>query len=184
MEDEAILALYAARNEEAIRCSAEKYGKYCHTIANRILQNDADSEECVSDTWLRAWCVIPPQKPQILSAFFGTITRNLALNRYAWEHTAKRGKDTVMVSADELSECIPDTIGTKTEDAVLKEVLNLFLSGLSKEARVMFVRRYWYLDSIKEIANHLGIGESKVKMSLLRSRKRLREFLEKEGIEV
>ena len=182
MEDAQIIALYFARNEEAIRRSDEKYGKYCRSIADRILKNDADSEECVSDTWLRAWNVIPPQHPQFLSAFFARITRNLALNRYAWDHAQKRGGDVLYMTLEELSECV----GTYDTDAVsddeLAKVMNRFISGLSKESRKIFLRRYWYMDTVKEIAKAYGIGESKVKMSLSRSRKRLKEMLEKEGI--
>ena len=182
MEDAQIIALYFARNEEAIRYSDKKYGKYCRSIADRILKNDADSEEYVSDTWLRAWNVIPPQHPQFLSAFFARITRNLALNRYAWDHAQKRGGDVLYMTLEELSECV----GTYDTDAVsddeLAEVLSRFISGLSKESRNIFLRRYWYMDTVKEIAKGCGIGESKVKMSLSRSRKRLKEMLEKEGI--
>ena len=182
MEDAQIIALYFARNEEAIRYSDKKYGKYCRSIADRILKNDADSEECVSDTWLRAWNVIPPQHPQFLSAFFARITRNLALNRYAWENAAKRGGDVLCMPLEELSECVGLCGGDTASDERLSEILDRFISGLSKESRKIFLRRYWYMDTVKEIAKAYGIGESKVKMSLSRSRKRLKEMLEKEGI--
>ena len=182
MEDNQIIRLYCERSEEAIRQTAAKYGNYCHTIAYNILHNLEDSEECVSDTWLRAWNVIPPQHPQFLSAFFARITRNLALNRYAWDHAQKRGGDVLYMTLEELSECV----GTYDTDAVsddeLAKVMNRFISGLSKESRKIFLRRYWYMDTVKEIAKAYGIGESKVKMSLSRSRKRLKEMLEKEGI--
>ena len=182
MEDAQIIALYFARSEEAIRYSDKKYGKYCRSIADRILKNDADSEECVSDTWLRAWNIIPPQHPQYLSAFFARITRNLALNRYAWEHTVKRGEDVLCMPLEELSECVGADDGDVISDGALADLLNRFVSELSAENRKIFVRRYWYLDPVKEIAARYGIGQSKVKMSLSRSRKRLKEMLEKEGI--
>jgi RNA polymerase sigma-70 factor (ECF subfamily) len=184
MDDTKIIDLYWARSENAISETATKYGKYCRTIAYNILRNNEDSEECVSDTYLRAWEAMPPQRPRRLQAFLGKITRNLSLDRYKRLSAEKRGGGEVPVALDELLECIPAENSTEKaiEDIALTESLNRFLGTLSTESRRIFLRRYWYLTPVKEIAKEYSIGESKVKMSLLRSRKELKQFLEKEGI--
>lgn len=184
MQDEAIIRLYWERSQEAVTQTDLKYGKYCHTIAWNILYNREDSEECVNDTWLKAWESIPPHKPQILKAFLGKITRNLALNRYEKAHAQKRGDGQTAVCLEELAECIPHTWhADQVEDSmVLTKCLNRFLGTLKPEERKLFVRRYWYMSPVKEIAQDYGLGESKVKMSLLRTREKLKTALEKEGI--
>lgn len=184
MEDKQILDLYWERSENAITETATKYGKYCHYIAYNILQDKEDSEECVNDTYLKAWNVIPPHRPNRLSTFLGKITRNLSLDKYKEKHTKKRGEGQIALALDELQECIPTTgsVEQAIDDMVLTEVLNHFLASLSAEARKIFMRRYWYLCSVKDIARDLSISESKVKMSLLRSRNVLKTMLEKEGI--
>ena len=186
MEDAAIIELYFARREEAITESDRKYGRYCTVIASNILKNREDAEECVSDTWLRAWRAIPPTRPSVLKIFFGKITRNLSLNRWEKEHAAKRGGDGMDAVLEELEECIADAgaAGWSADRAVLTDVLNCFLSELKPEQRVMFVRRYWYMDPVKVIAEELGCGESKVKMTLSRAREKLAARLKEEGIEV
>lgn len=186
MEEKQIIDLYWARSERAIDETARKYGKFCHSIAFNILANRQDSEECVSDTYLQAWNVIPPRRPNKLSAFLGKITRNLALKKYEKSNAQKRGGGQVVLALEELAECIPDpdTVERQVDDRILADKLNLFLSQLSAENRKIFLRRYWKLDSVKEIANAFGITESKVKMSLMRTRGRLRNFLEQEGIEI
>ena len=184
VNDQAIIELYWARDQLAIRESDEKYGPYCRTIAHNVLQDRLDSEECVNDTWHRAWESMPPQRPGLLRAFFGTITRNLALNRWEKQHAQKRGGGQLPLALEELSECLPatDSVERAVEERELTALLELFLESLPRQARVIFLRRYWFLMPVKDIAKGLSVSESKVKMSLLRSRNKLRELLEKEGI--
>lgn len=184
MDDKQILDLYWARSENAISETASKYGRYCHYIAHNILHNDEDSEECVNDTYLKAWETIPPKRPEQLATFLGKITRNLSLDRYRHSTTKKRGCGQVSLVLDELQECVPaaGSVEQVIDDLVLQETLNRFLSYLPTETRKIFMRRYWYLCSIKEIAADFGISESKTKMLLLRSRNQLKKLLEKEGI--
>ncbi|MBQ8929851.1 MAG: sigma-70 family RNA polymerase sigma factor [Oscillospiraceae bacterium] len=184
MEDKQIVDLYWARSEKAISETADKYGRYCYTIAYNILHSNEDSEECVNDTYLHAWNAMPDQRPNKLSAFLGRITRNLSLKRWEKYTAKKRGAGQVPLALDELQECIPATNQTDSvaDDIVLTDVLNRFLASLTAEKRNIFMRRYWYLSSVAEIASDLAISESKVKMSLLRSRNELKQLLEKEGI--
>ena len=184
MEDKQIVDLYWARSEKAISETADKYGRYCYTIAYNILHSNEDSEECVNDTYLHAWNAMPDQRPNKLSAFLGRITRNLSLKRWEKYTAKKRGAGQVSLALDELQECIPATNQTDSvaDDIVLTDVLNRFLASLTAEKRNIFMRRYWYLSPVAEIASDLAISESKVKMSLLRSRNELKQLLEKEGI--
>ena len=186
MDDSAIVELYLSRSENAIDETAKKYGGYCMTVAENILHDRSDSEECVNDTYLRAWNSIPPHKPKMLGTFLGKITRNLAIGKYRGENAQKRGGGQVALALDELAECVTadavDPAEKVTDDIALRGAINRFLASLSDDARLIFMRRYWYLCSVAEIADDLGVGESRVKMSLLRSREKLRAFLEKEGI--
>ena len=184
MEDNQIIRLYFDRSEEAISQTAAKYGKYCHTIAYNILHNFEDSEECVNDTYWKAWNIIPPRRPRRLAAFLGRITRNLSLDKYRYYTADKRNGGELAVALEELGDCISfiGSMDDHTEEIVLVEVLNSFLASLSAEHRKIFMRRYWYVSSVKEIADDYDITESKVKMSLLRSRNQLKAALEKEGI--
>ena len=186
MEDTMIIDLYVKRIEAAITESDRKYGAYCGTIAGNILKNAQDTEECVNDTWLRAWNTIPPTIPVRLKAFFGRIARNLALNRWERERAAKRGGSEADLALDELTECISNARAEEwsADRAVLTDVLNRFLSELPEETRGMFVRRYWYMDPVKDIAARYGAGESKVKMTLMRARRELAKQLAAEGIDV
>lgn len=183
MNDSQILELYRARSENAIAETANKYGKYCHYIARNILHDNEESEECVNDTYLKAWENIPPQRPKQLGTFLGKITRNLALNKYKHDTTQKRGAGQVSLALDELQECLPDgsDVEQVVDELVLTETLNQFLASLPTETRKVFMRRYWYVSSIKEIAADFNISESKVKMLLLRARNELKKTLEKEG---
>ncbi len=183
MDDTEIIDLYWTRSESAISETAKKYGSYCRSIAFRILHNDQDSEECVNDTWLGAWRSMPPERPAVLAAFLGRLTRNQALNRYKADHAEKRGGGEVALALEELRECVPtgNDVEQALDDATLSEALNRFLASLPKEQRVIFVRRYWHLHTIQEIASGCGASVSKVKMSLLRSRQGLRDYLQKEG---
>ena len=184
MEDEQIIKLYWARSEDAITQTARKYGSYCHTIAYNILHNNEDSEECVNDTYLKAWSSLPPHRPGRLSAFLGKITRNLSLDRYRHYTAEKRGAGQPVLALEELSGCVPDTDGMERilDEMELVALLNRFLASLPLESRKCFMRRYWYFSPISEIARDYGMSESKVKMSLLRSRNKLREMMEKEGV--
>ena len=184
MEDNQIIQLYFDRSEDAISQTAVKYGKYCHTIAYNILHNFEDSEECVNDTYWKAWGIIPPRRPKKLAAFLGKITRNLSLDKYRHYTADKRGGGEFSIALDELGDCVSSlgNMDDYTNEMVLVDTLNRFLASLSAEHRKIFMRRYWYISSVKEIADDYGITESKVKMSLLRSRNQLKVVLEKEGI--
>jgi len=186
MEDKEIVELFWSRSEDAIYETTKKYGKYCYAIAYGILQNHEDAKECVNDAYFQMWDTIPPQKPSRLSTFIGKITRNLALNKWEYYNAKKRGMGEVPLVLEELQECIPN--GNCVEEVVdklyLEEIFNDFLAKLPKEKRMIFLRRYWYLSSIKEIARDFSMSESKAKMLLLRLRNEFREFLEKEGVQV
>ncbi len=184
MDDKQIVDLYWERSETAISETAKKYGKYCRYIAFNILHNDEDSKECVNDTYLRAWNNIPPHRPSVLRTFLGKITRNLSLDRYEQFNAEKRNSGQMPLVYDEIQECIPplDSTANIIEEIALTEVFNRFLTSLSLEQRKVFMRRYWFFSSIKEIATDYGMSESKVKMSLLRSRNELKKMLVKEGI--
>ncbi|MBQ8893299.1 MAG: RNA polymerase sigma factor [Clostridia bacterium] len=183
MDDQRIIQLYWDRSEKAITATAAKYGRYCHYIAYNILRNDEDAEECVNDTWLNTWNTIPPQKPRRLQAFLGKITRNLSLNRYEKRTTEKRGGGEITLILDELSECIPAEQGSKiAEELAFTDLLNRFLDTLSPQDCKLFVRRYWYMSPIKELTRDFHISESKASVTLFRTRKKLRTYLEKEGV--
>lgn len=184
MDDRLIINLFNERSENAISETAAKYGKYCHSIAFNILNNEEDTEECVNDTYMKAWEVIPPQIPEKLSAFLGKITRNLAISKYRHNNTQKRGGGQVALVLEELAECIPAENNTEqvVADKLFVEALNAFLEELSEEKRKIFMQRYWYLRPVAEIAQEFSVSESKVKMTLLRTRNTLKLFLEKEGI--
>ena len=183
MEDSKIIDLYFERSQSAISETQKKYGRYCHTVAYNVLYSDEDAEECVNDTYLKAWQSIPPHRPTLLSSFLGRITRNLALDRYDQRTAQKRGGTTELV-LEEISECIPDTSGEDGSDEALKNAINKFLASLPKRTRIIFMQRYWYFRSVKEIARSLSIGESRVKVTLLRTRQKFKEHLQKEGIEI
>lgn len=183
MEDGQIIDLYFSRDQRAIRETDQKYGRLLHGIARNLLRSREDAEECVSDTYLRAWEAMPPARPAFLRAWLGQITRNLSLDRWKRFQTQKRGGGPEVLLG-ELEDCVPGGGGPERalEDQELADRLTVFLRGLSREGRAMFLRRYWYGENVAEIALALGCGEGKVKSSLFRSRKALREFLEREGI--
>jgi len=181
LEDRKIVELFWERKEEAISEAARKYGKYCHSVAYNILRSEQDAEECVNDTYARAWNAMPPHKPQRLSAFLGRITRNVALNRYEYERAQKRRSGIELVY-DEIAEIVPDASESVADEVALTEAINSYLASLPKRTRMIFVRRYWYLSQISEIAEDMGLSESNVKAILLRARARLKAHLEKEGI--
>ncbi len=184
MEDSQIIELYFKRAESAVSYTSEKYASLCGGIAYRILRNREDSEECVNDTWLKAWEHIPPVRPNSLAAFLAKITRNLSIDRLRRRTHGKKKNGTVELCLEELCECIPDERGAVSEDFVITDALNQFLQSLKPTARAVFIRRYWYVCSVKEIAVELSMTEGAVKMQLSRTRKELRQLLEQEGIEV
>ena len=185
MEDGQIIDLYWNRDQRAIGETDGKYGRLLHSIAWNLLQSREDAEECVNDTYLRAWEAIPPARPGAFRTWLGQITRNLSLDRWKSRRAEKRGGGAEALLG-ELEDCLPAPGGPEraAEDRELAERLNVFLRQLSQEARAMFLRRYWYGESVAEIAAALGCGEGKVKSSLFRSRRALRAFLEEEGIAV
>ena len=186
MEDRDIVALYFARSENAIAETARKFGAYCRTIAYNILHNREDAEECVNDTYWGAWNSIPPQRPRRLMAYLGRITRNLSLNRLRGYSAEKRGQGQAALALCELEECVPDRTGVEqlVGERLLVNALNAFLRAQPEQKRAVFIRRYWYLSPIGEIAGEFGMSESKVASMLFRMRKALRKFLIKEGIEL
>lgn len=184
MQDSQIIDLYWDRNEQAITETQRSYGSYCHSIAFHILYDHDDADECVNDTWLRAWNAIPPQRPGKLALFLGTITRNLSLDRWKGKHAMKRGSGEMTLALDELAECVPDR--NSTEDAVeaaeLERLLNEFLHTLPERECNVFLRRYWYVEEYKDIAKKYGMNLNTVRTTLFRTRAKLKSFLEKEGI--
>ena len=184
MEDEKILDMYFARDEQAIQYTDAVYGKKLWTLANRILFDRQDSEESVNDTYMKAWTTIPPNRPVHFYAYLAKICRFIALGKLDWNNAAKRKADIVSLT-DEMVQCIPDRRRHEETDArEIGRIVTQFLESISHESRVIFMRRYWFCDSIAEIAKRYGIGESKVKMRLQRTRKQLAEYLNKEGISI
>lgn len=183
MEDERIVELFLARDENAVRCAAEKYGLRLRALALRIAGEVQTAEECENDAYLAAWNAIPPAEPRdYLYAFLARIVRNLALNRCRDRERLKRAAFVSELSR-EMEECIPapDDLESRMDDLALREAINGFLGTLGEEKRNIFLRRYWYLDPVADIAKRFCISQSKVKTTLFRVRKQLREYLEKEG---
>lgn len=183
MEDNKIVDLYWERSEAAVLETQKKYGRYCHSIAYNILYSAEDAEECVNDTYRKAWDAMPPRRPQQLSAFLGKITRNTALDYYSYLKAQKRSGNTELI-LDEMAECIPDPGSTAdiSDKIALKNAINGFLESLPRQTRIIFMRRYWYLSPLKEIAHDYSLKESNVKVILHRTRNKFKEYLEKEGI--
>ena len=184
MEDAKIIELYWDRNEDAIAQTDTRYGRNLHTLANRLLQNQEDAEESVSDTYMKTWNAIPPSRPAHFYGFLASVCRHLSLNRLDWKQAAKRKAEVISLTR-EMELCIPDTSRDRQlEGKEIGRVLNEFLESLPKESRLIFLRRYWFCDTVSEIARRYGMTESKVKMQLSRTKTRLRRHLEKEGIGV
>ena len=183
-EDEKIIMQFLNRDETAITNVEQKYGRYCYSIAFRILYDEEDVEECLNDTWLKTWNSIPPNVPEILSAYVGKITRNLAINRYRQQNAEKRKCERLEQPLEEMEDCSflsQNNVSEEMDLKALEESINHYLDGLSKQKRQMFVRRYFYLDDIKEIAELFHMKESAVKVTLHRMRKALGVYLQKEG---
>ena len=182
MTDWEIVALYWKRSEEAIACTMQKYGRYLLRLAQNILHIHEEAEECVNETYLSAWNQLPPDKPEKLLPYLGRISRCLALNRYDYLTAQKRSMDfTVQLSELEDILSTPDTPQQQYEREELAAAISDFLRTQSEEDRNMFLRRYWYSDSIRDIADRYGLRENTVKSRLLRTRQRLKDHLEKEG---
>ena len=186
MDDCKIVALYWERSENAIRQTQETYGRYCTAIARNVLGSSEDAEECVNDAYMKLWTSIPPEKPVSLKLYLSTVIRNLALCRLRSKNAAKRGGGQCTEVWEELADTIPAKEGVEEmwEAARLTGLLNRFLGTLSQEKRLIFLLRYWYFDPIDRIAEALDISKSKVKMTLLRTRKELKSYLQKEGIDL
>ena len=183
MEDEDIITLYWERNEQAIAETQRKYGSYCRSIAQNILKNRSDAEECLNDTWLRTWNSLPPQRPRVLPVYLGTITRNLSLSRCRASNTLKRGRGTLELVYEELQESVPGS-SSPEEQVMLRELgsrIDQFLRKLPAKSCCIFLRRYWYMDTTLQIAARYGMTESGVKVNLHRTRKQLQAYLEQEG---
>lgn len=185
MNDSEIIALYWERSEAALEATEKKYGKLCRHIAMNILQNSEDAEECVNDTYLGAWNAIPPQKPAVLSAYLCRIARNCALKKYYYNNSKKRNAQ-VEISLTELENCLVQTTegAYPFETEIAAKAISKFLRTLNCESRNVFMRRYWFFDSVSDIADRFSISESKVKSILFRTRGKLKKFLMKEGIEI
>ena len=181
MEDEKIVMLYWERDENAIRETEQKYGKYCYTIAYNILHSREDSDECVNDTWSGAWDAMPPEKPTKLQSFLARITRNIAIDRLRYDVAQKRGAE-VESAIDEYWECIPNKDAPIEDEFLLKQAINGFLATLDIRTRVIFMRRYWYSMSVKDIASGMHLSESHVSVILHRTRSKFRDHLTKGGI--
>lgn len=184
MDDSEILELFFARDEDAIRHTHDTYGRRLFTLADNIVRNDEDAEESVNDTYLKAWETIPPKKPVYFFAYLAKICRNFALKKLDWKNAAKRSAEVVSLT-QEMEGCIPDSSRDRELEAKeLGRILDSFLRTLSEDNQMVFLRRYWYVDTIAEIAVRYGISESAVLMRLNRTRSKLAVYLEKEGIKV
>ncbi|MBQ8310694.1 MAG: sigma-70 family RNA polymerase sigma factor [Clostridia bacterium] len=184
MDDLHIIELYFARDEQAIKETDMKYGKLCYRIAYNILHCKEDAEECVNDTYIGAWNAIPPTKPNHLTAFLCRITRNLSFKRLEAVTRQKRAH-AITVSLDELAEVLPDeSIRNDVSDEAIGRLISEFLRGEKEDVRNVFLRKYWFCDSIGEIAERYSFTESKVKNMLYHTRNKLKKYLIKEGIEI
>lgn len=184
MNDREIVNLYWQRAETAITETERKYGSYCHTIAYNILENVEDSEECVSDTWLSAWNTMPDRRPERLSPFLGRITRNFAISKAIAKCREKRGGKSITLALEELDECIASgySLEDEIEERELEQTINRFVNCLPEVERMVFVSRYWFLDTEVGIARKQGFSKSKVSAMLKRTRDQLRKYLIQEGL--
>lgn len=186
MDDNGIIRLYWDRNSQAIEETSDKYGRYCGSIAKNILNNEEDAQECVNDTYLNAWNSMPEHWPEQLPAFLGKITRNLSFDRYRHDRAEKRGGGETALVLDELTECVSDAENVEQiiDRRELIRSVNSFLRGLSADKRNIFVRRYWYVCSISDIAKDYGMRQGTVSKTLERIRKQLKTYLTERGFEL
>ena len=186
MDDNGIIQMYWDRNEQAIRATSEKYGYYCKIIARNILDNEEDAEECVNDTYLNAWNSMPTHWPEQLSTFLGKITRNLSFNKYKCNHAKKRGGGEITLVLDELTDCVSDieTVEQTIDRQELAKAISSFVKSIPIKKRNIFVRRYWYADSVSDIASDYGMLQGTVSKILERTRKQLKAYLAERGFEL
>jgi len=184
VDDQAIIALFWARDEMAIGETKAKYGRLCRGIARNILGNEEDAEECENDTYLKTWQAIPPQRPAVLPAYLGRIARNIALNRWKAGRADKRGGGEVPLSLDELGDCVSGREDPDLDEGEVLAAIERFLDSLEQADRLVFLLRYWQLEPVAAIARRMAWSESKVTSRLFRLRKRLKSQLEKEGIRI
>ena len=186
MDDAKIVQLYWDRNEQAILATADKYGNYCASIAKNILGNHEDAEECVNDTYLNAWNSMPPHRPSILSTFLGKIVRNLSIKRYKHNTADKRGGGQATVVLDEIAEFVSDadSVEQEIDRKELVTAIDSFLDRLPTDKRNIFICRYWYFDSISDIANRFRMTENNVSVTLNRLRLKLHNYLLERGFEL
>ncbi len=186
MDDNSIIQLYWDRNDRAISVTSEKYGHYCKSIAKNILNSDEDAEECVNDTYLSAWNSMPTHWPEQLAAFLGKITRNLSFNKYKHNRAEKRGGGEITLVLDELTDCVSDTddVEQTIDRRELVKAINTFVRSLSLKKRNIFVRRYWYADSVSKIAADYGMLQASVSKTLERTRNQLKAYLTERGFEL
>lgn len=186
MEDSTIVGLFFERDERAISETASKYGRYLRAVAYNILRCEGDAEEIVNDTYLGAWNSIPPQRPESLSGYLGKIARQLSIRRLRDKNAGKRGGGEATLAIDELADCVTDghTIDDELESAAISRAIDAFLRTLGDTERRVFIRRYFYCDSVRDVAARFGFRESRVKMMLHRTRKKLAVWLTKEGITI
>lgn len=184
MDDNRIIELFWLRSEQAISAADAKYGRMCRQLAMNLLRSEEDAQECVNDTYHGLWNSIPPERPEKLSSYVAKITRNLAMKRLTYRNAAKRA--VVTVSFEELNECIctGHSMEEILEEKELTQLLEQFLDTLDRDSRNMFLRRYWFFDSIREIARGFGVSEGKVKTRLFRIRQQLKQYLEEAQIYV
>ena len=178
MEDYKIVDLYWAREERAIAETEKKYGRMLHSLSYSLLSSFEDAEECVNDTYIGAWNTMPSARPMYLGPYLSKITRRLSIDRWRHDHRAKRGGMALVI--EELTDCIPDenTPMAEYERGLLRGELNAFLATLNEEKRAMFVRRYFFAQPLSQIAEEMGVGEAKVKVTLHRLRDQLKIRLE------
>ena len=184
MEDNELIKLFKDRKEQAISETANKYGKYCLYIADNILPNREDSEECVNDAYVTLWNTIPPQEPQCLKGYLAKVLRNAALSMLRKLNAKKRGSGVVEEIIDELREAETDSPESITDAKLLSELINGFVAGLEKQQRIIFVKRYWYLCPSKQIAKECDMSVAAVNMALHRLRQQLKKYLEQEGFNI
>lgn len=186
MDDVQIVQLYWDRNELAISATSNKYGNYCATIARNILDNKEDAEECVNDTYLSAWNSMPPHRPRHLSTYLGKLTRNVSLNRYKHNTAYKRGGSQTSLVFEEIAGFVSDidSVEQELDRKELVRAINNFLKRLSPIKRSVFVCRYWYFDSVSDIAKRFGMTENNVSVTLNRLRLKLRKYLLERGFEL
>ena len=184
MDDKQIVDLYWARSERAIEETERKFGGYCRTVSYNILANTADAEECVNDTWMKAWNSMPTHRPSLLAPYLGKLTRWLSLTRLRENNSLRRGGGELPLVLDELAETLDSGADTERELELkeLNEALRRMVKALSKDERDVFLCRYWYMASIREIAEKTGFSESKVKTMLHRTRNKLHRQLMEEGL--